>query len=70
MNSPVVIPGVRRIVNLLKHTKNKQEKWLEISQSCQDEIFRVFQQKHPEIELIPYNENSEVKRMIKTVKRN
>lgn len=29
-----------------------------------DEIFRVFQQRHPEIELIPYNTNSEIKRII------
>jgi len=35
-----------------------------IGQAFADEIFRVFQQRHPEIELIPYNTNSEIKRMI------
>jgi hypothetical protein len=35
-----------------------------IGQSFADEIFRVFAKEHPDIELIPYNANSQVKRMI------
>lgn len=35
-----------------------------IGQAFSDEIFRVFAQRHPEIELIPINANSQVKRMI------
>jgi len=35
-----------------------------IGQAFADEIFRVFAKQHPEIELVPYNANSQVKRMI------
>lgn len=35
-----------------------------IGQAFADEVFRVFAQKHPEIELIPHKANSAVKRMI------
>ncbi len=35
-----------------------------IGQAFSDEIFRVFSQQHPEIELTPINANSQVKRMI------
>ena len=35
-----------------------------IGQAFADEVFRVFPQDHPEVELIPMHENSEVKRMI------
>lgn len=35
-----------------------------IGQAFSDEIFRVFAQQHPEIELIPIHANSQVKRMI------
>lgn len=35
-----------------------------IGQAFADEIFRVFASAHPEIILIPYNENEEVKKMI------
>lgn len=35
-----------------------------IGQAFADEIFRVFAQQHPEIEIIPFKANSEVKRMI------
>lgn len=39
-----------------------------IGQAFADEIFRVFAQEHPEIELIPYKVNSAVKRMIDRAK--
>lgn len=39
-----------------------------IGQAFADEIFRVFTRTHPNIELIPYKTNSEVKRMIERVK--
>ena len=39
-----------------------------IGQAFADEIFRVFAQEHPEIELIPYKANSAVKRMIDRTK--
>ena len=39
-----------------------------IGQAFADEIFRVFAQKHPQIELVPLKANSEVKRMILRVK--
>ena len=39
-----------------------------IGQAFSDEIFRVFAQQHPEIELIPIHANSQVKRMIERVK--
>lgn len=39
-----------------------------IGQAFADEIFRVFAQKHPEIELLPLKANSEVRRMIMRVK--
>ncbi len=35
-----------------------------IGQSFADEVFRVFQSQHPEVELIPFKASSEVKRMI------
>ncbi|MHB8742750.1 MAG: STAS-like domain-containing protein [Sulfuricaulis sp.] len=35
-----------------------------VGQAFSDEIFRVFAKQHPEIELIPINTNSQVKRMI------
>ena len=39
-----------------------------IGQAFSDEIFRVFAQQHPEIELVPINTNSQVKRMIERAK--
>ena len=36
-----------------------------IGQAFADEVFRVFQNKHPEIELVPYKANSAVARMIR-----
>lgn len=39
-----------------------------IGQAFADEIFRVFAQQHPEIELIPVHANSAVKRMIERTK--
>ena len=39
-----------------------------IGQAFSDEIFRVFAQRHPEIELIPIHANSQVKRMIERAK--
>ncbi len=36
-----------------------------IGQAFADEVFRVFQNKHPDIEFIPYKASSAVKRMIK-----
>ncbi len=39
-----------------------------IGQAFADEIFRVFQNEHPEIQLIPTHANSEVRRMIERVK--
>ncbi len=39
-----------------------------IGQAFADEIFRVFAQRHPEIELYPYKANSAVKRMIERAK--
>jgi biotin operon repressor/anti-sigma regulatory factor (Ser/Thr protein kinase) len=39
-----------------------------IGQAFADEIFRVFAHQHPEIEIIPFKANSEVKRMIERVK--
>jgi len=39
-----------------------------IGQAFADEIFRVFQQKHPDIELLVTKANSEVKRMIERAK--
>jgi hypothetical protein len=39
-----------------------------IGQAFADEIFRVFAKEHPQIELIPKNANSEVKRMIARAK--
>lgn len=35
-----------------------------IGQAFADEVFRVFRQKHPEVELVPIHASSEVKRMI------
>ena len=35
-----------------------------IGQAFADQIFRVFANEHPGIELVPYNANSQVKRMI------
>lgn len=35
-----------------------------IGQSFADEVFRVFRSKHPEVELVPINASSEVRRMI------
>ncbi len=40
-----------------------------IGQAFADEIFRVFQNAHPEIMLIPINTNSDVERMIQHVKK-
>ena len=40
----------------------------EIGQAFADEVFRVFQRQHPEIELIPLNANSDVDRMIRRAK--
>ncbi|MDE2259532.1 MAG: DUF4325 domain-containing protein [Betaproteobacteria bacterium] len=39
-----------------------------IGQAFADEIFRIFTRTHPNIELIPYKTNSEVKRMIERAK--
>lgn len=39
-----------------------------IGQAFADEIFRVFAQRHPEIQLLPSKANSEVKRMIERAK--
>ena len=39
-----------------------------IGQAFSDEIFRVFAQRHPEIELVPIHANSQVKRMIERAK--
>jgi anti-sigma regulatory factor (Ser/Thr protein kinase) len=39
-----------------------------IGQAFADEIFRVFAKEHPEIELVSYNANSQVKRMIDRAK--
>ena len=36
-----------------------------IGQAFADEIFRVFQNEHPEVRLIPVNESPEVARMIR-----
>jgi anti-sigma regulatory factor (Ser/Thr protein kinase) len=41
-----------------------------IGQAFADEIFRVFANEHPEIELMPVNENAAVRRMIERVKLN
>jgi anti-sigma regulatory factor (Ser/Thr protein kinase) len=41
-----------------------------IGQAFADEIFRVFAQKHPEIQLLTMKTNSEVRRMIERVKGN
>lgn len=41
-----------------------------IGQAFADEIFRVFPQQHPDIELFPINANSEVRRMIERAKSN
>lgn len=41
-----------------------------IGQAFADEIFRVFQLRHPEIELLPIRANSEVKRMIERARVN
>ncbi len=40
----------------------------EIGQAFSDEVFRVFQLQHPEIELIPLHANSDVDRMIRRAK--
>lgn len=39
-----------------------------IGQAFADEIFRVFVNSHPQIDLIAINANSEVKRMIESAK--
>ena len=39
-----------------------------IGQAFADEIFRVFQNEHPEVRLIPVNETPEVARMIRRAK--
>lgn len=39
-----------------------------VGQAFADEIFRVFQTKHPEIEIVPVHASSEVKRMIQRAK--
>lgn len=39
-----------------------------IGQAFADEIFRVFAQQHPDIQLVPYKADSEIKRMIQRVK--
>jgi len=41
-----------------------------IGQAFADEIFRVFANEHPQIELVPIHANSEVKRMVERVKNN
>jgi hypothetical protein len=39
-----------------------------IGQAFADEIFRVFAQQHPQIDIVPIHINSEVKRMIERAK--
>jgi len=39
-----------------------------IGQAFADQIFRVFKTEHPEVNIIPVNENKDVKKMIKTIK--
>jgi hypothetical protein len=41
-----------------------------VGQAFADEIFRVFANEHPNLELIPVHANSEVKRMIQRAKTN
>lgn len=70
---PIARSQARRVVYRLEEFRQIELDFTGIDfmgQGFADEVFRVFQNKHPEIELIPIHANEAVLGMIKHVKRN
>ena len=70
---PIARSQARRVVYRLEEFRQVEIDFSGIDfmgQGFADEVFRVFQNKHPQIELIPLHANESVLGMIKHVRRN
>lgn len=70
---PIARSQARRILYRLEEFKTVELDFLGVEfmgQGFADEVFRVFQNKYPDIELLPVNANETVLRMIKHVRAN
>ena len=70
---PIARSQARRLLYRLEKFKKVEFDFMDIEfmgQGFADEMFRVFQKEHPDIELLPVNANEDILRMVKHVRVN
>jgi len=70
---PIARSQARRLLYRLEKFKKVEFDFMDIEfmgQGFADEVFRVFQKEHPDIELLPVNANEDILRMVKHVRVN
>lgn len=69
---PIARSQARKVLYRLEQFKSVEFDFSEVDfmgQGFADEVFRVFQARHPELEIIPINASPDILRMIKHVQR-